>query len=124
MVNARLLEILACPWCLGELKHGDDRLTCRKCSGVYRIKDDIPHMLVEEAELYCAACHTLMEKRGADAVCTRCGRHFGMDIRVQGSLMEHARRFCPRCEPEEIGLNIGDSECTCPRCGATYPMEG
>lgn len=46
-----LLEILACPQCKGELEYreADAQLICHACKLVYRIEDDIPVMLIEEA---------------------------------------------------------------------------
>jgi uncharacterized protein len=46
-----LLEILACPQCKGELEYreGDAQLVCHACKLVYRIEDDIPVMLIDEA---------------------------------------------------------------------------
>jgi uncharacterized protein YbaR (Trm112 family) len=52
MVDPRLLEILVCPRCKGELDHrtqGDELLICRKCSVGFPVRDDIPVMLMEEA---------------------------------------------------------------------------
>jgi len=52
MLDAKLLEILACPKCRGPVmpdeKH--DWLYCRACSVRYRIDGDIPIMLPDEAE--------------------------------------------------------------------------
>ena len=47
-----LLSILACPACKGDLVYneGAQTLTCDRCRLRYRIVDDIPDMLVEEAE--------------------------------------------------------------------------
>jgi len=47
-----LLEILVCPKCKGELVLTDagDGLTCEACALRYAIKDDIPVMLIDEAE--------------------------------------------------------------------------
>lgn len=52
MINEELLKILVCPQCKGELEHDKDsnRLLCHECNLAYPIKDDIPVMLVEEAE--------------------------------------------------------------------------
>ncbi len=53
MIDERLLEILVCPKCKGELENRIDEeeaLICRKCLLSYPVKDDIPVMLVEEAE--------------------------------------------------------------------------
>jgi uncharacterized protein YbaR (Trm112 family) len=51
-LDKRLLEILVCPQCKGDLDYDKDnsRLTCRACKLAYPVKDDIPVMLVEEAE--------------------------------------------------------------------------
>ena len=46
-----LLEILACPQCKGDLEYRPDAsaLLCHACKFRYRIEDDIPVMLIEEA---------------------------------------------------------------------------
>lgn len=46
-----LLEILACPQCKGDLEYRDAEpaLLCYACRLRYRIEDDIPVMLIEEA---------------------------------------------------------------------------
>jgi hypothetical protein len=51
-IDPRLLEILACPVCKVKVEYdqANQRLTCTKCGRKYPIKDDIPIMLVEEAE--------------------------------------------------------------------------
>ena len=51
-MNEELLEILVCPQCRGELEYDPEQqqLICRACRLKYRIEDDIPIMLVEEAE--------------------------------------------------------------------------
>ena len=50
MIDPRLLKILVCPKCHGDLEHKDDRLICTQCGLRYPIRDGIPVMLVEEAE--------------------------------------------------------------------------
>ncbi len=50
-LDPELLEILACPACHGPLELQGDRLVCRSCRRRYRIEDDIPILLVDEAEL-------------------------------------------------------------------------
>jgi uncharacterized protein len=49
-----LLSILVCPACKGDLVYDENlqRLTCNACRLRYRIADDIPVMLVEEAEKF------------------------------------------------------------------------
>ena len=51
-IDKELLEILACPKCKGgiELNEANDALVCKACSLAYPIKDDIPVMLIDEAE--------------------------------------------------------------------------
>lgn len=50
MIDEKLLEILACPKCKGDIKLEGDKLICDACKLAYPIKDDIPVMLIEEAE--------------------------------------------------------------------------
>ena len=52
-IDPRLLEILVCPACRGEIRplEGERGLECRSCARVYPIRDGIPVMLVEEATL-------------------------------------------------------------------------
>ena len=54
MIDKKLLEILACPQCKGDLVYDEknQKLICEKCRLKYSIKDDIPIMLIEEAEKY------------------------------------------------------------------------
>ena len=51
MINKELLEILACPLCKTEVKLEDDRIVCSKCGRRYPIRDGIPVMLIDEAEM-------------------------------------------------------------------------
>ncbi len=50
-LDPKLLEILRCPGCLGDLRALDDErgLECLTCGRIYPINDGIPVMLVEEA---------------------------------------------------------------------------
>ena len=50
MIDKELLEILACPVCKVGIKLEGDRIVCGKCGRRYPIRDDIPIMLVNEAE--------------------------------------------------------------------------
>jgi uncharacterized protein YbaR (Trm112 family) len=55
MLNEKLLEILACPKCKGDLDYDEknEALLCPACRLKYRIEDgDIPVMLIDEAEKY------------------------------------------------------------------------
>ncbi len=51
MLNKELLDILVCPVGKSELRLDGDSLVCTSCGARYRIEDDIPIMLVDEAEL-------------------------------------------------------------------------
>lgn len=51
MINKELLEILACPLCKTAVRLEGEKIVCTKCGRHYPIKDDIPIMLVEEAEI-------------------------------------------------------------------------
>lgn len=55
MIDPELLEILACPACDTRppvrLDEANSRLVCTECGRRYPIKDGIPIMLVDEAEL-------------------------------------------------------------------------
>jgi uncharacterized protein YbaR (Trm112 family) len=54
MLKKELLDILACPACKGELTYDEEnqKLICHSCRLKYRIEDDIPIMLIEEAEKF------------------------------------------------------------------------
>ncbi len=51
-VKKELLDILACPKCKGDIRlnESESGLVCERCRLLYHIKDDIPIMLVDEAE--------------------------------------------------------------------------
>lgn len=52
-LDPELLKILACPLCKTEVKltTDDKGLKCLRCHRVYRIEDDIPVMLIDEAAI-------------------------------------------------------------------------
>jgi uncharacterized protein YbaR (Trm112 family) len=54
VLDESLLEILACPKCKGELeyKKEEDKLICHNCRLIFRIEDDIPIMLIDEAQKF------------------------------------------------------------------------
>ncbi len=51
-LSKELLEILACPKCKGEvhLREAPAALVCETCRLAYPVRDDIPVMLIDEAE--------------------------------------------------------------------------
>lgn len=52
MLSQDLLDILVCPACKGDLEYDREnaKLICHACRLRYSIEDDIPIMLVDEAE--------------------------------------------------------------------------
>ena len=51
MINKELIEIMCCPACKGDIEEKDNKIVCLKCGRSYPIKDDIPIMLVDEAQM-------------------------------------------------------------------------
>lgn len=51
-LSKKLLEILACPKCKGavRLREAPEALVCDACRLAYPVRDDIPVMLIDEAE--------------------------------------------------------------------------
>ena len=51
-IDKELLDILVCPKCKGdlELSENEDGLVCKPCALKYIIKNDIPIMLIAEAQ--------------------------------------------------------------------------
>jgi uncharacterized protein YbaR (Trm112 family) len=51
-VDKDLLDILVCPSCRGEVEYRpeEELIVCTKCGLRYPVRDDIPVMLIEEAE--------------------------------------------------------------------------
>ena len=47
MIDPKLLDLLCCPACRGDLHYDPEHatLTCRACKKVYRIVDDIPILI-------------------------------------------------------------------------------
>ena len=54
MLDKKLLDILACPKCKGDLeyKSEEDQLICHTCRLIYHIEDEIPVMLIDKAEKF------------------------------------------------------------------------
>jgi len=51
-VDKELLDILVCPSCRGEIEYREQEevIVCTQCGLRYPVRDDIPVMLIEEAE--------------------------------------------------------------------------
>jgi len=54
MLSDELLKILACPKCKGALDYDreNEKLVCNSCRLIYRVENDIPVMLTDEAEKF------------------------------------------------------------------------
>ena len=52
MLDQRLLEILVCPKCKGDVEYRTEQneLVCQACRLRYEVRDDIPIMLIDEAK--------------------------------------------------------------------------
>ncbi len=51
MISKELLAILACPLCKEQVHLEEDRIVCSECGRRYPIRDGIPVMLIDEAEV-------------------------------------------------------------------------
>ena len=67
MLNEELLALIVCPIGKAPLRLEGETLVCTRCGPRFSIKDEIPDMLIEHAQLP-DACHAL-----ADLECVRCG---------------------------------------------------
>ncbi len=54
MLSKELLEILACPKCKGDLEYQTEphQFICHQCRLIFKVKDDIPNFLIDEAESF------------------------------------------------------------------------
>jgi uncharacterized protein YbaR (Trm112 family) len=70
-----LLDIMACAFCKGELRLEADKLHCAnsECKLVYSVKDDIPIMLIDEAERPCPKCSATRDWNDDVLKCPKCG---------------------------------------------------
>ncbi len=50
MIDQKLLEILSCPSCNGDVEHKEDKIICLQCGRKYPVKGGIPGMLIDESE--------------------------------------------------------------------------
>jgi uncharacterized protein YbaR (Trm112 family) len=67
MINEELLALMVCPIGKAPLRLEDQNLVCTRCGTIFSIRDEIPDMLIEHAQLP-AGCHAL-----ADLECVRSG---------------------------------------------------
>lgn len=52
MLDEKLLEVLVCPKCKGDLEYREkeEALLCHRCRLRYNVEDGIPVMLIDEAK--------------------------------------------------------------------------
>jgi len=52
MIKQELLNVLACPKCKGDIRVSKDEnyIVCDSCKLLYEIREEIPVMLIDEAE--------------------------------------------------------------------------
>ena len=51
MIDEELLKIMCCPACHGDVIEQESKIACLKCGRKYPIRDGIPVMLLDEAEM-------------------------------------------------------------------------
>jgi uncharacterized protein YbaR (Trm112 family) len=51
MIDKELLDILACPACRGDVELKEEKICCKNCGRRYPVREGIPIMLVDEAEM-------------------------------------------------------------------------
>jgi uncharacterized protein YbaR (Trm112 family) len=51
-LSDELLNVIVCPQCKGDLQYerNPDKLLCQNCKLIFRVEDDIPVLLLDEAE--------------------------------------------------------------------------
>ena len=70
-----LLDILACAFCKTPVRPEGERLLCGNpaCGLAYAVKDDIPVMLIDEAERPCPKCKATRDWKDDVLSCKACG---------------------------------------------------
>ena len=80
MISPDLLEAMACPLCKAALDLQEQKLLCKNadCGCRYAISDDIPIMLIDEAERPCPGCgaQRKWEPEQDTLRCEKCARTF------------------------------------------------
>lgn len=50
MIDKKLLALLACPACQGDVQLKENTIVCMRCHRIYPIVDGIPVLLADQAE--------------------------------------------------------------------------
>ena len=50
MIDPKLLEILSCPSCGGDVEFKSEKIVCCQCGRKYPIKNGIPVLLADQSE--------------------------------------------------------------------------
>lgn len=70
-----LLEILVCYFCKSDLRVEGERLFCTnaECRLIFSVEDDIPNMLIDEAQRPCPKCDATRDWDEDLLRCPKCG---------------------------------------------------
>ncbi len=73
-ISKELLDILACPFCKSDLKLEGEKLICmnKECNLKYQIREDIPIMMIDEADRSCPKCSTQRNWNDDVLTCPKC----------------------------------------------------
>src|SRR3990167_6397392 len=73
-LDPSLLEILACPHCLSEIKEEGTTLYCvhAPCGLRFAVEDGIPNMLIDDADRACRSCGGARTYDGRTLRCDAC----------------------------------------------------
>lgn len=84
-IPKEFLEILACPFCKSELSQADEKLLCKnaKCNVRYSIRENIPVMLIDEAERPCPKCSASRDWKEDVLSCPKCGESLNVKVEAK-----------------------------------------
>jgi hypothetical protein len=78
-IDDEMLGLLACPLCLSTVKMDGGRICCTNasCGCRYVVKDEIPVMLIDEAERPCPSCGAQRDWNEDNVLtCPKCASRF------------------------------------------------
>jgi uncharacterized protein YbaR (Trm112 family) len=84
-IPKEFLELLACTVCKSELTQSEERLLCSnpRCNLRFPVRENIPIMLIEEAERPCPKCAGTRDWKdeSRSLVCAKCGETLKIEER-------------------------------------------